>query len=63
IIGDLKSVSGKMARGEGTLGALISDPTLFNDMKTLIGKANRNKLLKGVIRWTLQTKDKKLLEN
>lgn len=59
---NMKMVSGKVASGEGTLGALVNDPTLFNDMKTLIGKANRNKLLKAVIRWTLHTKDKKLLE-
>lgn len=59
---NMEHVSGKIARGEGTLGALINDPTLFNDMKTLIGKANRNKILKGVVRWTLQTKDRKLLE-
>ena len=59
---NMETVSGKVVRGEGTLGALVNDPTLFNDMKTLIGKANRNKLLKAVIRWTLHTKDKKLLE-
>ena len=60
---NVASVSGKINRGEGTLGALVNDATLFNDMKTLLGKANRNKLIRAVIRYTLQTKDEKLLKN
>ena len=54
-------VSGKINRGEGTIGALVNDASLFNDMKTLLGKANRNKLIKAVIRETLRTRDEALI--
>lgn len=53
-----QQITGKIDRGQGTMGALVNDATLFNDMKTLLGKANRNKLIRAVIRHTLKTKDK-----
>jgi phospholipid/cholesterol/gamma-HCH transport system substrate-binding protein len=55
---NLSAITGKVNSGKGTLGALINDPTLFNDLKTLLGKANRNKLIRAVVRYTLQTKEK-----
>lgn len=58
----LAEVSDKINQGEGTLGALINDPSLFNDMQTLLGKANRNKLVRAVIRHTLKTKDEAALQ-
>lgn len=54
---DLKDVMGKINRGEGTIGGLISDPALYNDIRSLFGRANRNKLLKAVIRSTLAEND------
>lgn len=60
---NMANVSGKINRGEGTLGALVNDASLFNDMKTLLGKANRNKLIQTIIRYTLKTKDENLLKN
>lgn len=53
----VSSVTGKVDQGQGTLGALVNDASLFNDMKTLLGKANRNKLVRAVIRHTLKTKE------
>lgn len=60
--GNMARVSGKINNGQGTLGALVNDPTLFNDIKTLLGKANRNKLIRAVVRLTLQTKEEKVLK-
>jgi len=37
ITGNLKTISRKLAAGEGTLGQLISDPTLGNSLKAAIG--------------------------
>ncbi len=54
---NLAQVTDKINQGSGTLGALVNDASLFNDMKTLLGKANRNKLVRAVIRYTLKTKD------
>lgn len=55
---NLVGVTNKINTGKGTIGALINDPTLFNDLKTLLGKANRNKLVRAVVRYTLETKEK-----
>lgn len=60
--GHAKNITAKIDRGEGTLGALVNDATLFNDMKTLLGKANRNKLIRSVIRETLRTKEENLIK-
>jgi phospholipid/cholesterol/gamma-HCH transport system substrate-binding protein len=54
---NLASIAGKVDNGTGTLGALVNDISLFYDVKTLLGKANRNKLIRSVIRYTLKTKD------
>lgn len=56
---DLKEIVAKVNRGEGTIGGLISDPALYNDLRSLFGRANRNKLLKAVIRSTLSENEKK----
>jgi len=37
ITGNLKTISRKLAAGEGTLGQLISDPTLGNSLRAAIG--------------------------
>jgi phospholipid/cholesterol/gamma-HCH transport system substrate-binding protein len=57
-----RQITRKIDQGDGTIGALVNDASLFNDMKTLLGKANRNKLVRAVIRHTLKTKDEKLLK-
>ncbi|MBU0506666.1 MAG: MlaD family protein [bacterium] len=59
---DVANVTHKINVGKGTFGALINDDTLYNDLKLLFGKANRNKLVRSVIRYTLQTKDKEHLK-
>lgn len=44
------SVMSKIDRGEGTLGALINDPTLHNKLSTMLGESPRRQFLKPVIR-------------
>lgn len=57
---NLSAVSGKIEQGEGSIGGLINDPTVYYDLMTLLGNANRNKLLRTVIRATLSTNEKDL---
>jgi len=59
---DLKEILGAVRRGEGTLGMLIRDPGLYNDLRTLLGRANRNALLKSVVRATLRENDEQVLK-
>jgi len=48
--GHLDSILAKIDRGEGTLGLLVSDPSLYEEMKALVGGANRSAVVKTLIR-------------
>ncbi len=54
VAADLQVVSGRLRRGEGTIGALLEDPTVYEDMSALLRGANRSTLLRGLIRSTLE---------
>lgn len=55
---NLNTITEKIKSGEGTIGALVMDPSLYNDMRALMGQANRNKLLKNLIRATIAEEEK-----
>jgi phospholipid/cholesterol/gamma-HCH transport system substrate-binding protein len=42
----LESILRKIDEGEGTLGALMNDPTIYEDVKTILGGAKRSSVLK-----------------
>jgi phospholipid/cholesterol/gamma-HCH transport system substrate-binding protein len=46
----LGSVLEKIDRGEGTLGLLVNDPTLYEDLKLLVGGAQRSLVVRSLIR-------------
>lgn len=60
---NFRAISDKIRAGEGTIGGLVNDPTVYYDLKTLMGRANRNKLLRAVIRSTLRQKETTLIED
>lgn len=60
--GDLRQILATIRRGEGTVGKLVNDPTLYDELQALFGRANRNKLLRAVIRSTVKENDKRLLK-
>ena len=45
----LESVLQKIDEGEGSLGALLNDPTVYEDLKLLVGGARESALLRGLI--------------
>ncbi len=55
---DIRDVVAAVKRGEGTIGALLVDPTLYEDVKTLLGKAQRNRILKDYVRETLRRNER-----
>jgi phospholipid/cholesterol/gamma-HCH transport system substrate-binding protein len=59
---DLRQIMESIRKGEGTLGKMIMDPALYDDLRTLIGRVNRNKLLKAVIRSTMKENDRQVLK-
>jgi phospholipid/cholesterol/gamma-HCH transport system substrate-binding protein len=46
----LDSILAKIDSGEGTIGLLINDPTLYADLKRLVGGAQRNAVVRTLIR-------------
>jgi phospholipid/cholesterol/gamma-HCH transport system substrate-binding protein len=55
----LSSVMKKLDNGQGTLGALINDPSLHNRLLNMLGEERRNKFLKPLIRDSIQTNEQK----
>lgn len=49
----LNSILTKVDGGEGTLGLLVSDPTLYEDMKALVGGAQRSTVVRSLIRMSV----------
>jgi phospholipid/cholesterol/gamma-HCH transport system substrate-binding protein len=50
----LKRVAEDVDRGRGTIGALLRDPTVYEDLKTLLGNVKRNVLFKALVRFTME---------
>lgn len=54
---NLREVTRMIRDGEGTVGALITDPTVYEDLQTLLGRAERNKILKEYVRRTIRSNE------
>lgn len=52
-VANVNGVTAAVNGGEGTLGLLVRDPQLYEDMRVLMGGAQRNALLKAYIRSTV----------
>ena len=53
----LDSILTKIDEGEGTLGALVNDPTVYEDIKILVGGARRSALVRSLINFVRQNED------
>jgi phospholipid/cholesterol/gamma-HCH transport system substrate-binding protein len=51
---DLRSIVGDIRRGKGTLGALLVDPTIYEDLKSVIGNVERNEVLRALVRYSIK---------
>jgi phospholipid/cholesterol/gamma-HCH transport system substrate-binding protein len=52
VAGDLQTITTRLRQGEGTIGGLLEDPTVYEDLSALLRGANRSMLLRGLIRST-----------
>jgi phospholipid/cholesterol/gamma-HCH transport system substrate-binding protein len=50
----LNRILEKVDSGDGTLGLLLNDPTVFEDLKVLLGGAQRSTLLRSMIRMAVE---------
>jgi phospholipid/cholesterol/gamma-HCH transport system substrate-binding protein len=53
----LNSILEKMDRGEGTMGMLLNDPSLYEDLKRLLGGAERSAVVRTLIRMSADAEE------
>jgi phospholipid/cholesterol/gamma-HCH transport system substrate-binding protein len=51
---DLREIVSNMKSGRGTLGALLVDPSVYEDIKTLVGNVERNQVLRALVRYSIK---------
>jgi phospholipid/cholesterol/gamma-HCH transport system substrate-binding protein len=52
VAADLQGITARLRQGEGTIGGLLEDPTVYEDLSALLRGANRSVLLRSLIRST-----------
>jgi phospholipid/cholesterol/gamma-HCH transport system substrate-binding protein len=62
-IGHLNSILEKIDQGQGSMGAFINDPGLYDDAKALVGQVNRNRIMRNLIRQTIKDNKEKAGSN
>ncbi len=58
-IGNLNQIFEKVNNGTGTIGALINDPGLYDQAKALLGGANRNRIIRNLVRQTIKDSEER----
>jgi phospholipid/cholesterol/gamma-HCH transport system substrate-binding protein len=56
---DLRAIVADMRRGKGTIGALLVDPSVYDDVKTMVGNVSRNDILRALVRYSIRQDEKK----
>jgi phospholipid/cholesterol/gamma-HCH transport system substrate-binding protein len=56
---NLNQIFEKINNGSGTLGALVNDPGLYDEMRALMGGANRNRIIRNLVRQTIKESEEK----
>lgn len=52
---DLKAIASGLRAGRGTLGALLVDPSVYEDLKLVLGNVERNKALRALVRYSIRS--------
>ncbi len=51
---DLAHITGEMRAGRGTVGGLLVDPSIYEDVKRLVGDLQRNDILRALVRYSIR---------
>lgn len=51
---DMKAIVADLRAGKGTLGALLIDPSVYEDLKLVLGNVQRNKALRALVRYSIR---------
>jgi phospholipid/cholesterol/gamma-HCH transport system substrate-binding protein len=56
---DLRDIVSGVKAGRGTVGALLVDPSVYEDMKLLLGNVQRNDVLRALVRYSIKQGENK----
>lgn len=56
---DLRVIVADAKTGKGTVGRLLTDPSVYEDLKVLLGNVRRNDAVKAIVRYAIEQEDKK----
>lgn len=56
---DARDIMANVKKGKGTIGALLVDPSVYEDMKMLLGNVQRNDVLRALVRYSIKEDEKK----
>lgn len=56
---DLRAIVADARSGKGTLGALLVDPSVYEDLKAILGNVQRNDVLRALVRYSIKQDEKK----
>jgi phospholipid/cholesterol/gamma-HCH transport system substrate-binding protein len=56
---DLRAIVSGVREGKGTLGALLVDPTVYEDIKAAIGNVERNDVLRAFVRYSIKADEQR----
>lgn len=51
---DLKVIVANLKAGKGTIGALLVDPSIYEDVKSIVGNVERNQVLRALVRYSIK---------
>ncbi|MCY1073207.1 MlaD family protein [Archangium lansingense] len=54
---DIKQITSMVARGEGSLGGILKDPTVYEDLREVVGNMRRNKVLRTLVRFAISNNE------
>jgi phospholipid/cholesterol/gamma-HCH transport system substrate-binding protein len=56
---DLREIMAGVRAGKGTVGGLLIDPSLYEDLKTVVGNVRRNEVLRALVRYSIKEDEKR----
>ncbi len=57
--GDLRAIIADVRKGKGTVGALLVDPSVYEDLKSVLGNVQRNDVLRSLVRYSIKEDEQK----
>lgn len=56
---DVRTIVANAKAGKGTIGALLVDPSIYDDVKSILGNVQRNDVLRALVRYSIKQDEKK----